>query len=176
MMDCNRFFRACKSESNRRFANEITGWLVRMTRHLVPDRWWPRICTSIASIRRRRYEENNSCITHNMLILFRPQLEKVFKTLHTYYTPTISISFYYYYFCKKKSFKQKISFKILNLRKTSKTKTCLFIYNSILIVMAVQYHFCNVFWLAWFNICQTHEIIHSRDVFWYFKTFFIYFT
>ena len=38
MMDCNRFFRACKSESNRSFSHEIRGWLVRMTKHLMGSR------------------------------------------------------------------------------------------------------------------------------------------
>ena len=44
-------------ESKPKLAHEIRGWLVRMSKNLwVPDRCWPRICTSIVSISRRRYE------------------------------------------------------------------------------------------------------------------------
>jgi hypothetical protein len=39
--------------------NSIRGWLVRMSKNLwVPDRCWPRICTSIAPISLRRSSEN----------------------------------------------------------------------------------------------------------------------
>ena len=57
MRDYNEISSLVKVSTNRKLAHEIRGWLVRMSKNLwVPDRCWPRICTSIASISRRRYE------------------------------------------------------------------------------------------------------------------------
>ena len=55
MRDYNEISSLVKVSTNRKLAHEIRGWLVRISKNLwVPDRCWPRICTSIASISRRR--------------------------------------------------------------------------------------------------------------------------
>ena len=66
-------------------------------------------------------------------------------------------------FCKKRSFKKDKNLKVLNTEQSSKTnvipvKLPVYLQCNILIVVAVQYHLCNIF-CCLINISQTHEII-----------------